>query len=174
MGNCESCLIYTVNNGKAEEITELSGKGMMFDYSRFYNGCYELCDSEYDRPYHTWKPYIYYHGADGWCEYGSKEISKEDFLKLFDNEAKEIFDRIASMETPVENSGSWEVRSILYRSDKTYIINYGWEVCNEHIIVKPGITESNKLIEYPDYGGVYATAFIPEIAVYPDSARHEF
>ncbi len=174
MGNSVSCLIYTVKNGKPTEITELSGKGMMFDYSRFYNGCYELCDSEYDGPYHTWKPYIYYCDADGWHEYSSIEISAEEFLSLYGDEAQEILDRIAAMETPVENSGSWEVRSILYRSDNTYIINYGWNVCNEHIIVKPGVTENDRLIEYPDYGGVYATAFIPELAVYPDSTHPDF
>lgn len=174
MGNSEPCLIYTVNNGKPEEITELSGKGMMFDYSRFYNGCYELCDSEYDGPYHTWKPYIYYCDKDGWHEYGSIEISTDEFLNLYGDEAQEIFDRIAATETPVENSGSWEVRSILYRSDNTYIINYGWDIRNEHIVVKPGITENDRLIEYPDYGGVYATAFIPELAVYPDSTHPDF
>ncbi len=174
MGNSEPCLIYTVNNGKPEEITELSGKGMQFNYSRMYNGCYELYDSEYDGPYHTWKPYTYYCDKDGWHEYGSIEITTEEFLDLYGNEAQEIFDRIAATETPVENSGSWEIRSILYRSDNTYIINYGWDIRNEHIVVKPGITENDRLIEYPDYGGVYATAFIPELAVYPDSTHPDF
>ena len=95
-------------------------------------------------------------------------------MNLYGDEAQEIFDRIAATETPVENSGSWEVRSILYRSDNTYIINYGWDIRNEHIVVKPGITENDRLIEYPDYGGVYATAFIPELAVYPDSSHPDF
>ncbi len=173
-GNGQSCLIYTVNNGKAEEITELSGKGMKFNYSSMYNGCFELLDSEYDGPYHTWKPYTYYHDENGWHEFGSIEISKEEFLTLYGEEAQEIFDSISAIETPVENSGSYGVRSILYRSDDTYIINYGWDVLNEHIVVKPGITESDRLIEYPDYGGIYSTAFIPELAVYPDSTHPDF
>lgn len=78
LGNSQPNLIFTVKNGQPHEISEISGKGMLFDYSEF-----TLCDSAYDAPYHTWKPYFFEIDESGkFSEFGAVYLDINDFTTL--------------------------------------------------------------------------------------------
>ncbi len=175
LGNHQPCAVFTVENGDFSEIEEVSRKGQDFDHSSLYNGCYELIQSAYDCPSHTWKPYTYKNTAEGFREFGSVQVNIDDFLDFYGEEAQEIFDRIAAMETPLDNGRKYEVTDILYCADGSYFINYGWDICRGYYVFKHGVTEDDRLIDYTENSsvyegnGVYLPALNPKIAFYPDS-----
>lgn len=167
VGNHTSDMVFTVENGKPKMLLDY---GQSFYYSELYNGMYSLTQSAYDAPSHTWKPYPYSFNEKGELyELGAIEVDKEEFLNYYGEDAQAIFDEIAAMVPPVEGETKYEIRSIYYRGDMSYNINYGWDVINEYITVKPTCYgEKAGLVEYSRGNGAYLAAFNPEIAVYPE------
>ncbi|MDE6596908.1 MAG: hypothetical protein K2K44_12980, partial [Oscillospiraceae bacterium] len=123
----------------------------------------------------TLQTYQRYRDKDGFHEYGSIVVPIEDFNKYYGEAAQVFVDDIAK-EWGV--SVDIEIYEVLYRSDNSFILNcrsplISGEYDNDklgynfyNITLKPntngGLTEV-----YRDRG-VYKTALIPEIAVYPE------
>ena len=172
MGNHSPDLVVKVENGKPRTVLDY---GQRFDYSELYNGEFSLIQSAYDAPSHSWKPYPYALDENGELyELGAIEVDKDEFLEYYGEDAQKIFDEIAAMETPMDNGQNYEIRSIYYRGDMSYNVNYGWDILNEYITVKPKCVDGERgLVEFSRGGGIYLPAFNPDIAVYPDSAFPE-
>ncbi len=177
MGNCEPCLVLTVRDGKPEEVKEISMQGMMFNYSEYETGQFTLCQSAYDAPYHTWKPYFFYRDSEGnFKEYGAIYADIDEFTKVTGVDPYEVIkthcaDVVRYYEEDVIGDEIFPVKveSILYRSNGYYHIN--WEHSTQDMLNK-NIT--NKCYGKGKYdviygdGGVYDTANCPDIAVYPE------
>ena len=178
-GNLEVCDIYVISDGKPKLVTELSGKGMLFDYSHFYNGGFELTHSTYDGMgnddggggMHTFKKYQFYPTIDGWREYGSIVVPMDEFMEIYGDDIKPIADKLAEEDTVIHE--------ILYRGDRCFILNCRETIFLDEEKTQPTGTYYNKNITLkPLYDGgfyelcrdmgVYKTALIPEIAVYPE------
>ena len=178
-GNMEVCDIYIISDGKPKLVTELSGKGSNFDYSHFYNGGFELTHSTYDgmvsndggSGMHTFKKYQFYPTKDGWREYGSIVVPMDEFMEIYGDDIKPIADELAKEDT--------EIHEILYRGDRCFILNCRETIFLDEEKTQPKGTYYTKNITLkPLYDGsfselcrddgVYKTALIPEIAVYPD------
>ena len=172
MGNHSPDLVVEVKNGKPRTVLDY---GQSFYYSELYNGELTLVQSEYDAPSHSWKPYTYALDENGELyELGAIEVDKDEFLEYYGEDAQKIFGEIAAIETPTDNGQNYEIRSICYRGDMSYNINYGWHILNSYITVKPKCVEGERgLVEFSRGGGTYLPAFNPDIAVYPDSAFPE-
>lgn len=178
-GNLAVCDIYVISDGKPRLITELSGKGMLFDYSHFYNGGFELTHSTYDGMctddggggMHTFKKYQFYPTKDGFREYGSIVVPMDEFMEIYGDDIKPIADELAKEDT--------KIYEVLYRGDCCFILN-----CRETIFLDEEKTQptgeyyTKNITLKPLYDGgfselcrdtgVYRTALIPEIAVYPE------
>lgn len=178
LGNSQPSLIFTVENGQPREISEISGKGMMFDYSEFENGEFTLCDSAYDAPYHTWKPYFFETDENGkFSEFGAVYLDIGDFTALTGVDPYKVIrencaDTVEYLENDIPRSGESGVvvRSILYRANGYFHINFGHpenDNVNANVTIKCygggvyGFVYAG--------GGVYNSALCPEIAVYPES-----
>jgi len=168
VGNHIPDMVFTVENGEPKKLLDY---GQSFYYSGLYNGMYSLTQSAYDAPSHSWKPYPYSFDENGELyELGAIEVDKDEFLSYYGEDARAIFDEIAAIAPPVDGSAKYEIRSIYYRGDMSYNINYGWDVINRYITVKPTCYgEKAGLVEYSRGNGVYLAAFNPKIAVYPES-----
>ncbi|MDE6132342.1 MAG: hypothetical protein K2G04_03060 [Oscillospiraceae bacterium] len=177
LGNTMPCDVYVMTDGKPVLDEKLSGHGMYFDYSHFYNGRYEIIESVYDATSvgaHTFKKYQFYRDKDGFHEYGSIKVPLEEFNPLYGEAAQVCIDKLAK-DVEAEHM---EVHEVLYRGDCSFILN-----CREPIILS---TETDEPFGYKFYNitlkldgegrfseiyrdmGVYKTALIPEIAVYPE------
>lgn len=176
-GNTAACDVYVMTDGKPELVSELSGKGMYFDYSHLYNGDFELIESVYDASTgggHTFKRYQFYRDKDGFHESGSIEVPLEEFNKYYGEAAQKVLDEF---QTEEEISGL-EICEVLYREDRCFILNCRQPICSDD--------EENRFMGAYNYynltlklakegfsfvnwdRGVYKTALIPEIAVYPE------
>ncbi|MGN0687389.1 MAG: hypothetical protein ACI4KA_04705 [Oscillospiraceae bacterium] len=177
MGNCEPCLVLTVRNGKPEEVKEISMQGMMFNYSEYEVGQFTLCQSAYDAPYHTWKPYFFYRDSEGnFKEYGAIYADIDEFTRVTGVDPYKViidnYDDFAGYREngiPDDKASPIRVDSILYRSNGYCHIN--WTHCKNEETYK-NITikcygDGKYDVIYGD-GGVYDTANCPDIAVYPE------
>ena len=178
-GTVLSCDVYTVKDGKAELIEELSGHGMFLDYSRLYNGGFALQHSVYDGMTlgggHTYKKYQFYFDEDGVHEYGSIVIPLEEFYAAHGGEIREFEERMAEE--------GYEIYEVLYRADDCYILNLrqpiiveneeGQEVFagayyQRYAAIKPMLDGTLSDVETEMESGRYLTALCPDIAVYPE------
>lgn len=177
IGNSEPCLVFTVRNGKPEEVKEISMQGMMFDYSEYEVEQFTLCQSAYDAPYHTWKPYFFYRDSEGnFKEYGAIYADIDEFTKVTGVDPYEVIkthcaDVVRYYEEDVNGDEIFPVKveSILYRSNGYYHINWGHSkenILNQNITIKC-YGDGKYDVIYCD-GGVYTTAVCPDIAVYPE------
>lgn len=177
LGNTMPCDVYVMTDGKPVLDEKLSGHGMYFDYSHFYNCRFEITESVYDASSegaHTFKKYQIYHDKDGFHEYGSIKVPLEEFNSIYGEAAQVCVNNLAKD----VNAEHMEVYEVLYRGDGSFILN-----CREPIILS---TETEDPFGYDFYNitlklnsengfseiyrdmGVYKTALIPEIAVYPE------
>ncbi len=181
LGNTQPCDVYIMTDGNPVLDEKLSGHGMLFDHSHIYNGGFEMTESVYDASTvgsHTFKKYQFYRDESGFHEYGSIVVPVEEFNKYY-SESVPIYlnDTLAAMKGWGVDADDLEIYEVLYRSDNCFILN-----CRNPIIVEDtnddngynffNITlktsEDGKFTEaYRDWG-VYKTALIPEIAVYPE------
>lgn len=177
IGNSQPCLVFTVRNGKPEEVKEISMQGMMFDYSEYETGQFTLCQSAYDAPYHTWKPYFFYRDSEGnFKEYGAIYADIDEFTRVTGVDPYEVIkihcaDVVRYYEEDVIGDEIFPVKveSILYRSNGYYHINWGHntqDVLNQNITIK--CYGDGKYDVIYGEGGVYDTAICPDIAVYPE------
>lgn len=177
IGNSQPCLVFTVRNGKPEEVKEISMRGMMFNYSEYETGQFTLCQSAYDAPYHTWKPYFFYRDSNGsFKEYGAIYADIDEFTKVTGVDPYEVIkthcaDAVRYYEEDVNGDEIFPVKveSILYRSNGYYHINWGHSkenILNQNITIKC-YGDGKYDVIYCD-GGVYTTAVCPDIAVYPE------
>ena len=182
LGNTQPCDVYVMTDGNPVLDEKLSGHGMRFDYSHFYNCRFEITESVYDASDeggHTFKKYQIYHNKDGFHEYGSIKVPLEEFNKVYGETAQKCVDKLAE-EFEAEQL---EVYEVLYRGDCCFILNcrepielsietdaqFGYRYYN--VILK--LDREGELNEaYRDLG-VYKTALIPEIAVYPEKFYKE-
>lgn len=176
-GNVPPCDVYVMTDGKPVLDEKLSGHGMHFDYSHYANCRFELTESVYDASDdggHTFKKYQFYRDKDGFHEYGSIKVPLDEFNKVYGETAQKCVDKLAK-DFKTENM---EVYEVLYRGDCCFVLNcrepielsietdypFGYSYYN--VILK--LNRKGELTEaYRDYG-VYKTALIPEIAVYPE------
>lgn len=183
LGNTMPCDVYTMADGKPVLDEKLSGNGgMMLSRSKLYNGGFEMIESVYDSSTegsHTFKTYQFYRDKDGFHEYGSIKIPLEEFNKVYGEAAQVCIDKL----TKDVEAEHMEVYEVLYRGDCSFILN-----CREPIILS---TETEEPFGYDFYNitlkldreggfsemyrdmGVYKTALIPEIAVYPETYYKE-
>ena len=182
-GNTHPCDVYIMVDGKPVLDEKISGQGhaMLLSRSKLYNGDFELIESVYDATSfgsHTFKTYQLYRDKDGFHEYGSITVPIEDFNKYYGDASQAFVDDIAKEWGVNGVSADVEIYEVLYRSDSSFILNcrsplIAGEYDNDtvgynfyNITLKPdtngGLTEV-----YRDRG-VYKTALIPEIAVYPE------
>lgn len=177
LGNSQPCLIFAVENGQPRELSEISGKGMLFGYSEFENGEFTLCDSAYDAPYHTWKPYFFEIDENGQLsEFGAVYLDIGEFTALTGVDPYEVIRENCAgtveyyeNDIPRSGEGAVAVRSVLYRANGYYHINFGHP---ENADVNANVTikcygDGDYAFVYAD-GGVYGQALCPDIAVYPD------
>lgn len=178
LGNIMPCDVYTVRDGKAELIEEISGKGMYLDYSELYNEGLSLIQSVYDGMtpdgIHTFKKYQFYFDEDGFHEYGSVVVPLEEFYSVHGKEIQEFEARIAE--------DGYEIYEVLYRADDCFILNmrqpifffddekeqeiFSGAYYQAYAAIKPmpDGTLSDTVTEYDS--GRYLTALCPDIAVY--------
>lgn len=179
LGNSQPSDVYIMTDGKPVLTETLSNRGhaKQLRRSSLYNGGFEMIDSVYDSSTggsHTFKTYQFYRDKDGFHEYGSIVVPIEDFKKYYGETAQVFVDDIAK-EWNV--SVGMEIYEVLYRSDNSFILNcrspliagddndiVGYKLYN--ITLK--VSEDGALTEVYRDRGVYKTALIPEIAVYPE------
>lgn len=152
---------------------KISGYGCLFR-SKLYNGGFEIIESVHDRYGDvggvmgtlTSKRYQLYRDENGFHEYGSITVPIEEFNKFYGEAAQECIDNFRH---------KIELYEVLYRGDCSFILNCripniidGEPISYEYhnITVKP--TKDGGLIEVYNDTGIYKTALIPEIAVYPE------
>lgn len=178
-GNTSPCDVYIMVDGKPVLDKKISGQGhaMTLSRSKLYNDEFEITESVYDATSfgsHTFKTYQLYRDKDGFHEYGSIVVPIEDFNKYYGEAAQVFVDDIAK-EWGV--SVDVEIYEVLYRSDSSFILNCrspllagdNDDICGYNfynITLKPN-TNGELTEVYRDLG-VYKTALIPEIAVYPE------
>lgn len=182
LGNTQPCDVYVMTDGKPVLDEKLSGHGMYFDYSHYYNCRFELTESIYDASDeggHTFKKYQFYRNKDGFHEYGSIKVPLEEFNKVYGETAQKCVDKLAK-DFKAENM---EVYEVLYRGDCCFVLNcrepielsietdepFGYDYYN--VILK--LNRKGELNEAYHDIGVYKTALIPEIAVYPEKYYKE-
>lgn len=180
LGNTQPCDVYVMTDGKPVLDEKLSGHGMDFDYSHLYNGVFEIIESVYDASSaggHTFKKYQLYRDKDGFHEYGSIEVPLEEFNSLYGEAAQKCIDNAAE-----EIERELEIYDVMYRGDGCFILNCrspifceegdeepcGYRFCN--LTLKPA--DGGFSLVYWD-SGIYKTALIPEIAVYPEAYYKE-
>lgn len=178
-GTVLPCDVYTVKDGKAELIEEISGKGMYLDYSRLYNGGFTLQHSIHDGMTmgagHTYKKYQFYFDKDGVHEYGSIVVPLEEFYAEHGGEIKEFEKRMAE--------DGYEIYEVLYRADDCYVLNmhqpiyflneeeqevFAGAYYQKYAAMKPMLDGTLSGTEIELDGGRYLTALCPDIAVYPE------
>lgn len=175
-GNTAPCDVYIMTDGKPVFDEKISGGGMLLSRSSLYNDGFELIESVYDSMgfgSHTFKKYQFYRDKDGFHEYGSIPVSIEEFNVLYGEAAQKILDEFQAEE---EISGL-EIYEVMYRKDCCFILNCTSPIfCDEgdetpcayrfyNLTLKP--SDEGFSLVYRDRG-IYKTALIPEIAVYPD------
>ena len=182
VGNTQPCDVYIMTDGKPVLDEKISGQGhaMMLDVSKLYDGGFEITESVYDANSfgsHTFKTYQLYRDEDGFHEYGSIVVPVEDFNKYYGEAAQVFVDDIAKKRGVNGVSVDVEIYEVLYRSDNSFILNcrspliagdddeiVGYR--HHNITLKPAADGGLEEV-YRDRG-VYKTALIPEIAVYPE------
>lgn len=169
------CEAYTVKDGKAEQVIKL-GRGISFDYSELYNGYYEVIHSVYDGLQeggisvgcHSFKKYLFCCRDGGLKECGAITVNQTDFFNTYGESAEKIRDEI-------EAEGV-EITEILYRDDVAFLVNYRIAAYESDSPVyyymlnktyKPCF-DNKELKEIDSNDGVYLTALVPEIAIYPE------
>lgn len=181
-GNTMPCDVYIMTDGKPALDKKISAHGMLLSRSSLYNGGFEMIESVYDSSTygaHTFKKYQFYRDEDGFHEYGSITVPIEDFNKYYGESAQVFVDDIADIAREWENfnTDQKEIYEVFYRSDDSFILNCRIPLITEdtgvgvgydfyNITLKP--TADGKLTEVYRDDGVYKTALIPEIAVYPE------
>jgi|GEM_PF-5814119 len=179
LGNTMPCDVYIMTDGKPVLDEKISGYGMTLSRSSLYNGGFEMIESVYDASTfgaHTFKKYQFYRDEDGFHEYGSITVPIEDFNKYYGEAAKPFVDSIG-YDWEYGEMPHKEIYEVFYRSDDSFILNcripiiandagtvIGYELYN--ITLKP--TADGGLAEVYRDDGVYKSALIPEIAVYPE------
>lgn len=180
LGNSQPCDVYIMADGRPVLDEKISGHGMMMNYSKLYNGSFELTESAHDNlsfsgkinGAHTFKEYQFYRDESGFHEYGSIVVPLEEFNKVYGEKALQSVKEFAEKE--------WEIYEVLYRGDCCFILNCYEQVYADNdktnpadgtyyirsITLKP-MTDGS-LTEVYRSDGVYKTALIPEIAVYPE------
>lgn len=182
LGNTQPCDVYIMTDGKPVLDKKISGQRhvMMLNLSKLYDDGFEITESVYDATSfgsHTFKMYQLYRDKDGFHEYGSIVVPIEDFNKYYGETAQAFVDDIAKEWGVNGISVDMEIYEVLYRSDNSFILNCrspliagdNDDICgykHYNITLKP--TTDGGLTEVYHDRGVYKTALIPEIAVYPD------
>ena len=180
LGNSQPCDVYIMVDGRPVLDEKISGHGMTLDYSKLYNGDFELIESAYDNlsfsgdisGAHTFKEYQFYLDESGFHEYGSIVVPLEEFNKVYGEKA------LKSVKEFSENE--WEIYEVLYRRDNSFILNCYEQVYADDDKTNPAVgtyyirnitlkpMSDGSLAEVYRDDGVYKTALIPEIAVYPE------
>lgn len=158
--------VYGVKGGQPYEET-ISGKlvGLKQEADGDFTAVQDTYDACTDGTGHTWKPYWFY-WKDGFHEYGAVELTETEFLGYKGSELP--------MQRIKDQKG--RLTSILYRENGMINLNYQtpWtrdgvdDYINNHFLnlrVKDGVLN---LLESEDDRGVYQTALMPEIALYPN------
>ncbi|MCM1328789.1 MAG: hypothetical protein NC253_05045 [Ruminococcus sp.] len=176
LGNTQPCDVYIMTDGKPVLDEKISGHGMLLSRSELYNGRFELIESVYDSSTggsHTFKTYQLYRDKDGFHEYGSITVPMEDFNKYYGEAAEKILDEFQAE----QNISGLEIYEVMYRGDCCFVLNCQSPIfCEEgdetpcayrfyNFTLKPADGELS--LVYWDRG-IYKTALIPEIAVYPE------
>lgn len=179
--------VYRVEDGRAAAVEELRMGRAELDYSSLYNffnrGEYEITHYVYDGlsawngdvctsdmlGTSTSKKYALYTDENGWHEYGSIEVGREEFTAGYGGHAEEVM-------SSIEAEGGILI-DILYRLDGMFIINYRVHASEaypsdphyyqKYVMLKP-MLDSTGLREKERSWGRYQRALIPEIAVYPE------
>ena len=159
---------WYVKNGQYVYDSKASGKLCFFspdgDYE-WFTGCHSTYDSTTSGSGHTWKPYYYYFD-NGLKEYGGISITESQLAQITNGE---------SVVAEVKKHGA--ISSIIARGNGIVNINYtsgGYNknltllYCDNTINYVNLNYYSNDAFENAVDSGVYKTAYIPEIAVYPD------
>ena len=182
LGNTQPCDVYIMTDGKPVLDEKISGQehARMLNISKLYNDGFEITESVYDAYFlgsHTFKKYQLYRDKDGFHEYGSIVVPIDEFNKYYGEAAQVFVDDIAKKRGVNGVSVDMEIYEVLYRSDNSFILNCrspliagdNDDICgykHYNITLKP--TTDGGLTEVYRDRGVYKTALIPEIAVYPE------
>lgn len=158
-------LLEVRNNQCSEYFTACGGINFSKDSNDFtvtYD-CYDMFYDKQEKYYlgHTWKDYYYYADAEGFHEYGAKEISQEEFSKF--KNAETIFKDINMKYGNATNSNL----QFLKRSNGLIHINISVE--DEDRISYYYMTyriNGNNLDEFDTGEGRYCNALTEELAVY--------
>lgn len=161
-------VLLGVADGKCAVSFKASGNAAFEDGENdftVYIGSYDmLYDKEMELTLgHTWKNYFYYADADGFHEYGAKEIDKKQFLKYDKADAilkllQEKYDKKGQPVTfsfLLRNNGLLHINISVNTKDS---INYYYETYQ--------LTQNNTLAPCDNGDGSYVTAMNEEIAVY--------
>lgn len=151
----------------------LSGKGNGMNVNQY--GEIELADSQYDAGEtagmlsgHTWKHYYFYYDGENFREYGGREMTRTELLKI--KGAKEIVGGI-------EKKGN-SIDTIFYRENGICNINYSKGKKGQKDYENVSFRMNDDLEVISDRsgelyeGGTYKAALIPEIATYPEPLNY--
>ena len=165
---------WSVQNGIPKYHSEVSGK---IDYVHFTGTAFPKNEEHeiiFTRSYyvdalHTFQLYWFYWDKESCSikEYGAKEITEYEFCQF--NGGQDILEKI--------KADNQKVKNILYRANG--IVNINYTSGNTTIALRNGYCylfgENFDSISSTDYSyedsntfGIYLTAFMPEIATYPD------
>lgn len=161
--------VFGVSNGKWYE-AEISRCGYIWQTGpNTMQIIHSTYDGATDRTGHTWKPY-YLYWDNGFHEYGGIKISISDLLKY--DGGNDVYQKI------INKGGT--ITDIIYRANDIININYTRPIGDglesnlnatanfkdSKIVLQEGDGYGDNILERSNYGGVYATAFIPSIATY--------
>ena len=172
--DCSTSYFWSVQNGIPKYHSEVSGK---IDYVHFTGTRFpenEENEIIFTRSYyvdylHTFQPYWFYWDEESCSikEYGAKEITADEFCQFIGGQ--DILERI--------KADNEKLTKILYRANG--IININYTSGNTTIAIQNGccyffgenfdsISSTDHSYEDSNTFGEYLTAFLPEIATYPD------
>lgn len=172
-GITDPCDVYIMTDGKPVLDEKISGYGMYLDYSHIYNGRFEITEGARDRYGDvggvmgtvTSKKYQLYRDENGFHEYGSIVVPIEDFNKIYGETSQKIIESLGY--------NGLELYEVLYRSDCSFILKIRnpdniEPISYEYYNITLKLTTDGELVKVYHDTGIYKTALIPEIAVYPE------